>query len=405
MTRIEEFWYCVAPQEDLPLFKGTEIDEEPCANLLQLIDIYRDGLGKEEKKTTNDCYEIHTSDDERLIARIILSHPSSINELRILVGVSDKRLYLDLSYLVHIYRFGENERLVQEDRAHLLKHDTKFFVRMLESSLNKAILANLIANYFINRGLIEILNTFAALSDQQITKIFQNLIAPKEVQQMQAKYRGHGAEQAFARVVRKCGLSFVPEEKDVDPMAGYDPNVNLTNMRIVHRDASNPGCHSFDLVIVDENNQIRVLIQSLIHSSDPGQYGVNKSDETIQIQKLIKSFNDNHQESSQVFLLGSVDGVGFSENPNGTIVKMIDAFDDFFQMNTLFKLPLFFQKIGIISNVKGIVFDSDYFDQKTIQYFNDKYVSPANALVMTANEIDDYNHFVAGKAIVVLDRR
>ena len=68
-------------------------------------------------------------------------------------------------------------------------------------------------------------------------------------------------------------------------MAGYDPNVDLASMVVVNRDTSNENCHSFDLIINDRSGNIRVLIQSLIHSSDPGQYGVNKSDETKDIYK------------------------------------------------------------------------------------------------------------------------
>lgn len=79
---------------------------------------------------------------------------------------------------------------------------------------------------------------------------------------------------------------------------------------------------------------------------------VNKSDETIDIYKRICAYNNKINIKHQVYLLGSVDGVGFSENPNGTIVKMLDAFDGFFQMHTLFKIPVFLQKIGMINNIK-----------------------------------------------------
>ena len=68
----------------------------------------------------------------------------------------------------------------------------------------------------------------------------------------------------------------------------------------------------------------------MIHTSDPGQYGVNKSDETVDIYRRIGAYNAEVAQEQKVYLLGSVDGVGFSENPNGTIVKMLDAFDDFF---------------------------------------------------------------------------
>lgn len=387
MNRIEEFWYCVAPQEDLPIYKGGEISSDACVNLLKLIDLYK------EKR--------NTAEPNLIVKSIILENPSIISDIRVLVGVSDKRLYLDLTYAVNIYKNPNGKRLVPESREHLLKHNTPYFVNLLKNSDMKDELANEITNYFVSRGLIEILNTFSSLSDEQIIPIFDNLIAPKEIQQMQAKFRGHGAEQAFAQIVTACGLSIIPENKDTDPMAGYDPNVDLSNMTVVSHNGSNENCHSFDLIVNDNDSRIKVLIQSLIHSSDPGQYGVNKSDETIDIYKRIRAYNNRLNPNNQVFLLGSVDGVGFSENPNGTIVKMLDAFDDFFQMHTLFKIPIFLQKIGMINHVKGIAFDTDYFEPYAIDHFITKYMNPANIEDMTGKDLSNYETIAAGKAIVV----
>jgi len=387
MNRIEEFWYCVAPQEDLPLFKADCIGYEACDNLISVINAYK-------------MARVNSSPEE-IINSIILQKPAIISDLRVLVGVSDKRLYLDLTYIVNVYH-SSTGRIVAERRENLIKHDTKYFIRQLSISPMRAELSNAISNYFISRGLISILDAFSSLQVEQMKPIFDNLIAPKEIQQQQAKYRGHGAEQAFAKVVTACGLNIVPIGKDVDPMAGYDPNVNLTEMCVVPRDASNRNCHSFDLVVVDSRNQIRVLIQSLIHSSDPGQYGVNKSDETIEIKQHISDYNNRVSSDKYVYLLGSVDGVGFCENPNGTIVKMITAFDDFFQMHTLFKIPVFLQKIGLISNVFGIAFDRDYFEDFAIAHFVDNYLAPAGIQNLTGTDLSMYNKVLpAGKALVI----
>lgn len=99
--------------------------------------------------------------------------------------------------------------------------------------------------------------------------------------------------------------------------------------------------------------------------------------------------------------MGSVDGVGFSENPNGTIVKMLDAFDDFFQMHTLFKIPVFLQKIGMINNIKGISFDTDYFDDYAIDHFVDTYLTPVGIANMTGQSLSGSKTLEAGKAIVI----
>ena len=74
-------------------------------------------------------------------------------------------------------------------------------------------------------------------------------------------------------------------------------------------------------------------------------------------------------KGDKVYLLGCVDGVGFCENPNGTICRMINSFDDFFQINTLFKIPVFLQNAGFINNVEGIFFCPDFFDNSVIDYF------------------------------------
>ena len=385
MNKIEEFWYCVAPQEDLPLYKGQEISSESCTNLIKLIDLYKAKIG--------------TAAPAEIIKSIIIAEPQIISDIRVLVGVSDKRLYLDLTYLANIYTDDKGRRLVAESREHLLKHDTNFFIRQLTNSPMKENLAEQITQYFVSRGLIDILNTFISLDKAQIIPIFDNLIAPKEIQQMQAKYRGHGAEQAFAQIATACGMTIIPQNKDTDPMAGYDPNVDLSSMTVVQRNASNENCHSFDLIIT-HNGEIRVLIQSLIHSSDPGQYGVNKSDETIDIFKRIASYNETSGKPP-VYLLGSVDGVGFSENPNGTIVKMLDAFDDFFQMHTLFKIPLFLQKVGLINNVDGIAFNTEYFEANAIKHFNDVYLTPLGIKDLTGKDLSGIKTLDAGKAVVV----
>lgn len=187
MNKIEEFWYCVAPQEDLPLYKGQEICSDSCARLIEVVEKYKEQIGNAAPGV--------------IINNIILDNPSVISDIRVLVGVSDKRMYLDLTYLANIYRSADNARFVPESREHLLKHDTKYFIRLLTSSPMKKELAAEIAKYFVKKGLVNILNAFASLTKEQIIPIFDNLIAPKEIQQMQAKYRGHGAEQAFAQVV------------------------------------------------------------------------------------------------------------------------------------------------------------------------------------------------------------
>lgn len=386
MKKIEEFWYCVSPQEDLPLVNEDKINASSSSNLIKFIDLIK--KKHPEQKTEN------------YITDLIIAEPELIEDIRLLVGVSDKRFYLDLTYIANYSIAPDGSRIVSETRRNLKKHSTSYFINKLKKESTKIVYSRLITDYFVKKGLIDILSTFTSLDDEQITPIFNNLIAPKEIQQMQAKYRGHGAERAFAKIFKACGLHFIPETKDIDPMAGYDPNVNLSKMIVVPRDASDINSHSFDLVVTDSQGNIRVLVQSLIHSSDPGQYGVNKSDETREIHNLILKYNES--TNNKIYLLGSVDGVGFSENPNGTIVKMLDYFDDFFQIHTLFKIPLFLQSIGLINNVSKIALDPDYFDNEFIEDFSQEYLSTLNIELtpFDKDDIDESKVISAGKGIV-----
>lgn len=44
-------------------------------------------------------------------------------------------------------------------------------------------------------------------------------------------------------------------------------------------------------LIITHKEQPRIFVQGLIHSSDPGQYGVNKSGETVSVKTGLKKHN------------------------------------------------------------------------------------------------------------------
>ena len=389
MNKIEEFWYCVAPQDDIPLPDDTRSEqEESYQALISLLSKYKDIRSANPMLST-----------QKIVKDIILEKPDSISTFRKLIDISDKRLYLDLTYVINYY--DKDIRLVETGRESLVKHSTAYFINYLQRNCNKAIFADIVSAYFCNKGLADSLEAFSSLSAKQLKAVFNNLIINRETLHRDAKLRGHGVEQAFAKIFKECGVIIYPANKAEAPMAEHDPNVDLSTMTIIPRNAKDDHCHSFDLIVQSEDNKIRILIQSLIHTSDPGQYGVNKSDETIDIYRKICTYNNNLNFKDKVYLLGSVDGVGFSENPNGTIVKMLDVFDDFFQMHTLFKIPVFLQKIGMINNIKGIVFDTSYFNDDAIRHFVETYLVPAGILNLTGQHISGSRTIKAGKAIVV----
>lgn len=384
MDLLQEFWYCVAPQSEIPLYRGESLDDSVVSSLLEFLRCCREGLRPPFSAS---------------LQRILLDNPQFIHNIRLLLGISDKRFYLDMTYLAHVAVTADGRRLVPEGRETLVKHSTAWFVGRLTRP-DRAEWARLIASYFASNGLEHILNAFLSLSEEQVREIFNNLIAPKEIQQKQAKYRGHGAEQVAARSFFEAGANIYPPNKHLTPMAERDPNVDLSTMRLVSHEAVSAGIHSFDLVILDGMGRIRALLQSLIHTSDPGQYGVNKSDETVAIKQQILRYNTAHPEQ-QVYLIGNVDGVGFSENPSGTIAKMLGVFDCFVQMNTMFKAALYLQQVGLTSGVRYVLLDSDYFSPQAAAHFERTYILPAGAQLVSAVPGDAARTVRAGRALLI----
>lgn len=384
MRKLQEFWYCVAPQNDIPLYRGEALDNNVVTDLIAFLNYYRDNI----QKTFSES-----------IQKALLHNPKFINNIRLLLGISNKRFYLDMTYLAHISTTSAGERIVAEKREDLTKHSTAWFVGKL-SCKGKEEWAKLISEYFVSNDLEQILNAFLSLPEDMVKEIFNNLIAPKEIQQKQAKYRGHGAEQLAAKSFHDAGANIYPEKKHLTPMAERDPNVKLSTMEIVSHEAAAAGIHSFDLIIKDADGDIRALVQSLIHTSDPGQYGVNKSDETVDIKKLIDKYNETHPEKP-VYLIGNVDGVGFSENPHRTIEKMLDAFDSFVQINTMFKASLYMQQLGLTSGVRYIMLDDDYFSSEMKEYFNRKYIEPAGVTLVDKLPCSYEKSVRAGRALLI----
>lgn len=69
-------------------------------------------------------------------------------------------------------------------------------------------------------------------------------------------------------------------------MSQDDQNVNKETFTLAPRDEKKTW--SMDLIITHKE-QPRIFVQGLIHSSDPGQYGVNKSGETVSVKTGLKN--------------------------------------------------------------------------------------------------------------------
>lgn len=393
MKKIEEFWYCVSNQEELPIYKAEEvIDDQSSDGLIEFLEQYKSKINKD--------INIQENDNQNIISKIILESPNLISEIRKLIGVSDKRLYLELSFIFN-RSLSNGTNIFGEKKTELKKHSTSFFINALRNNTRKNEIADIISKYFIEKKLVDIVEIFLYAPIENVNKLFEFLMEPKELQQKEAKYRGHGAEMFIAQSIKKCNQTIYPELKAENPMESRDPNVDLSQMKIVDRDIRNTSVHSFDIIIKDKDGNIRVLVQSLIHSSDPGQYGVDKSNETITIKNLIDKYNLEHKDKPHVYLWGSVDGVGFIENPNGTIIKMINYFDMFVQINTTFKIGIELHKIGLFDELKGIYLDEGFFDSDMITHFK-KIVEESGLILINKNDLHKYNCISCGKGILCM---
>jgi len=341
MDDIEEFWYHVASQDEIPIY----------GNINKSIDL---------KIFYNFLKNIKDNNFFEYTKKYLLNDSNLLDKLRTFAGISDKRLYLDLSYLFAKKKFKNNKNIFNKTMYVLDRHPLQYFKNILNNS-NKEIssfASEIITNYLISKNIKDIIDPLSKMSMEEIITIYKNLILPKEIQQKEAKLRGHGKEKIMAEVIHNIGCDFLPNNKNIDPMSQQDPNVDKKTFKIVDKTIGKTW--SFDLIL-KYNNIPFGYIQSLIHTSDPGQYGVNKSNETVQIKNDINKFNKSNK--NKIYLLGLVDGVGFSENKKDTINKMIKEFDCFFQIKTLYKIGLFLHKLKIIK-LKGIIFDNQYSDKE-----------------------------------------
>lgn len=151
------------------------------------------------------------------------------------------------------------------------------------------------------------------------------------------------------------------------------------------------------MIVKTSDELMLVFAQALIHTSDPGQYGVNKSAETVTIKSNLSRNNKVNNTSKELW--GLVDGVGFIENPRKTIDKMLIQFDCFIQLKSLYKAGLQLHKLGLVK-LKGIRFDSDFYTTTEANEMFEKYGSADIQLV--TEQMPDAREITAGKAWLYL---
>ena len=311
----KEYWFHVSNQNEIPIFGHAEKSID--ASLLYTIAQQISGA----------------ADDLETLKDIIRLNVDSIDTLRTIVGVTDKRMYLELSYIFNKQKVSpDSDKNILGESVYLLKkHSVSYFKKKISRGGNGSQeVLDIIANYLKDRGVLSILQVLYRMDKEEVSSLVDFLLLPKEIQQEETKKRGHGAEQALARLLFELGVSFIPDRKHENPMSQDDPNVTKKDFELANRNESSTW--SMDIIIT-QNDQLKIFVQGLIHSSDPGQYGVNKSGETVLVKTGLNKHNKNSPNKKELW--GLVDGVGFIENPENTIFKMLAQFDTFVQLKSL----------------------------------------------------------------------
>ena len=377
-----EFWYNVMPQAQMPISGDIDCDFDVDRVATFLTAAAKDSAVGFEARVKAE----------------LTGAPSIFHDLRQLLGISDKRAYLELSYLASRKKHPTaNTGICGCNAWDMARHPLEFFLRLAGTRELKEPAVDVLTAYLLREGLADAATGFAGLSAQQLSAIYKALVLPREVQQKAAKRRGHGCEAALANVIHACGVGLIPEDKHVNPMGAKDPNLDRKTLAVAPKKQGET--FSFDM-LVREGANVRVAIQSLIHTSDPGQYGVNKSDETVAVAEHIKASNQKRAGKVPLELWGLVDGVGFSENKADTINKMLRHFDCFVQLNTLYKAPLRLHQLGLCC-VRGIAF-SERYSTADVAAIKAKYV-PSDVKVVGAGKApSSWTEIPAGHANVFI---
>lgn len=370
-TPQNEYWTHVADQHELPIAPGKESVRK--VSLVSELMIH--------VKTGGEDVNLRDELDKHL-----LRNPNLLDEIRLFAGISDKRLYLALSY--------EFSRTVIETLDatpvtlcgcmpyEMASHSTAFFKRLLRGKDPevRALSSQVIANFLLKNGLADTLLAYGKLTKEDQERLLERLVFAKEAQQNEAKRRGHGAEAHIARVLQFAGCHLIPESKVENPMGAPDPNIDIEHLRIAPRKAGIT--HSCDIAVNDVTGVLQAWVVSLVQSSDPGQFGVDKSETTSTIRRLLEASNDKLVR--HVELWGIVDGVGYAENKAGTINRMLASFHDFFQVKSAYKAALAAHRLGI-GHISAIRFDSEFYSSNAASQMAEAYV-PSDVTVLESGD-------------------
>lgn len=384
-TPQDEYWYHVVPQSEMPLAGGAR----PARVLGELDALFPDGTSYVEGFFAAE-----------LVATTLLGSPELAEQFRLVLSISDKRFYLDLSYLFSrtlIPGQASAETICGCAPNKMKKHSTSALLNMLKrgTQARREAAARTIAEYLVGRGLPVVLDLYFGLDQARRTAVNDLWLAPHDVQQNETKRRGHGAEAYIAQVLNDANIQVAPENKATDPMGAPDPNISTSDFTIAPR---TPGSTvSSDIVVLDEAGSLQIMMMALVQSSDPGQFGVDKAATNGAIRASLDDYRT--RTGSTLELWGIVDGIGYAENPNGTINRMLTHFDHFVQQRSAYKAILGAGRLGLCTPL-AVRYDEDFYSPECRAQMHERYAGDAVLVESDSHIPADAREVKAGCATV-----
>jgi len=381
--KVNEYWKNVSPPKNIPLAGADR--EYPVDELKELC--------RKLKLIQNE------HEQKQLIKETIAANPTILNILRLLVFKTDTRVELDLSYILKNEQDADKNTTLcgcePDDMKH--HHMDKIFSFLQDDDKNRRKkIIEVVSDYFFKNGLVKFLCIFSKLEDDEQNNMLQSMIE-SDNRQSEAKRRGHGAERELARVVIELGCSILPENKIENAMAG-DVRLNKSDFNITG-DSDDNTTSSYDLVILDSNNKIRICVISLIHTSNPGQYGKDKINKTPRYKEEFAKYNSKNYDKK--ILCALVDGTGFSMS-KGNLDNILDNVEHFFQINTLYKIGLLLHKFGLCK-IEAIMLDRTFYSDAEILDIKEKYMNDDIVLIEKEDQINPkWKKIQAGKGILFI---
>lgn len=387
VSKREEYWYNVSPQDSLPIAGSNEALE------LEALNILLDELAQSPLEIRRE-----------IIRNALIKEPSLFNKFRLFIGISNKRAYLDLSYIFRNSPHPDGKHsLCGCSKNDLYAHELSFFLNMLKKNKNsKEVIAcssEIVTKYLEDKGLNKIISVFAKLSTQERKEIIERVILPHELQQSEAKRRGHGAEAIFASLVESLGCKLLPQGKAINPMGCKDIRLDKNTFEI--KSENSESTRSYDMVVSDKNDSIRIAVIALIHSSDPGEYGVAKAARTIEHKREIERYNKDKPKNKHIYLCALIDGTGFAENKKDTLNIILKEIDWFIQINTLYKIGFLLHDLGMC-NLKAFSLDDSFYSlEEKRRILN--YVPQGVKIISKESDVNpNWKRIRAGKGMLFL---